>query len=621
MNIQDISDSEYEKLRLHVISARAFDGTLFGEDAFKRAVAVRLRANGLSNLDEFIDYLEVRPAEYHRLFQELFTEETYVPKPAWLMFLQANVLPQLTSGREPIRIWHVGCGTGEFACILAGLLCQQIGLSAFQSRVKIFATDMDDANLAFARHASYSNDRVKQFPDDVVAQCFTPVGNEWTIRTEIRRLIIFGKHDILTDPPISKMDLIICRGVLPLHDRDRQQSVLVRLRFALRPERWLQLGRGELVTPDTGFNIVDPMSNLYLNGSGPTEAGQNANGVDGDSSDNKQSFVLHDCAFDGSPIANIVVDANGVVAMANAEARSSFGLIGTDFGRPLQDLEISYRPIELRSLIERARSEGRQITVKNVPKGTSDGDAQFYNVHVRPLFDRSGSLRGTNIQFEEITEFHTLKSELTSLNQQLQTANEELQSAHEELETTNEELQSTNEELETTNEELQSTNEELETMNEELRSTNSELEATNSEQRELTNHINTANTFLESILASIQSAVIVLTSNFEVLVWNRRAADLFGLRSDEVVGQNFFSLDIGLPVDRLRTPLKEFIVNNKKSDTASLQAINRRGRNIECSISINSLNDGRTGIALIIDDTESPNANSSGRAAGGSLHE
>ena len=136
--------------------------------------------------------------------------------------------------------------------------------------------------------------------------------------------------------------------------------------------------------------------------------------------------------------------------------------------------------------------------------------------------------------------------------EEIQTASEELQSSNEELETTNEELQSRNEELETTNEELQSTNEELETMNEELQSTNEELQTVNDELHQRTEEVNRANAFLRSILSSLRSGAIVIDQHFNILVWNPRAENLWGLREDEVKGQSLLSLDIGLPMDRLR---------------------------------------------------------------------
>src|SRR4029453_17244509 len=154
----------------------------------------------------------------------------------------------------------------------------------------------------------------------------------------------------------------------------------------------------------------------------------------------------------------------------------------------------------------------------------------------------------------------------------------------EELETTNEELQSSNEELETTNEELQSTNEELETMNEELQSTNEELQTVNEELRQRTDELNHANSFLESVLASLPGGAAVIDPNYNVLMWNQRAEDLWGLRGDEVRGRSFLGLDIGLPVAELRPLVRACLAGEANSRDITVDATNRRGKRIRCRV-------------------------------------
>ncbi|HEY7541582.1 MAG TPA: PAS domain-containing protein, partial [Methylomirabilota bacterium] len=152
------------------------------------------------------------------------------------------------------------------------------------------------------------------------------------------------------------------------------------------------------------------------------------------------------------------------------------------------------------------------------------------------------------------------------------------------LETTNEELQSTNEELETTNEELQSTNEELETMNEELQSTNEELETTNTELRIRSDELNTANAFLASILSGLEMAVVVVDPKLQVLAWNPRAEDMWGLRAAEVQGRHLMNLDIGLPVELLRQPIRAVLAGETDRTELTLDCRNRRGRSVRVPI-------------------------------------
>jgi two-component system CheB/CheR fusion protein len=280
-----------------------------------------------------------------------------------------------------------------------------------------------------------------------------------------------------------------------------------------------------------------------------------------------------------------------------------FGLKSADVGRPLQDLEISYKPVELRSMIEQVRNERRPVTTKEVEWRPGNGDLRFLDVQVAPLTSITGEFIGVSITFTDVSRYHTLHEDLERARRDLETAYEELQSTVEELETTNEELQSTNEELETTNEELQSTNEELETMNEELQSANEELETMNDELRDRTEAAMSASSFLTSILGSIRQSVIVVDPEFRVRAWSDAAAELWGIRSDEIEHQNFLNLDIGLPVAQLRDPMRG-VLAGEEPEPVVLDAHNRRGQPIRCRISFAQLTNHKDsaidGVILVI---------------------
>jgi len=281
---------------------------------------------------------------------------------------------------------------------------------------------------------------------------------------------------------------------------------------------------------------------------------------------------LRDLAVETAPFAMIGIDSDGAVTMINNQMRVMFGLTPHDIGRPFHELEVSYRPVELRSLIEQAYAEHRVVRLGSVERTGSTNTVQYLDIHIQPLWDSARLGAGTVVIFVDTTvatrlqievkrhreELEAAYEELQSTNEELETTNEELQSSIEELETTNEELQSTNEELETTNEELQSTNEELETMNEELQSTNEELETMNVELRERSAELDEVNASLETILSSLGVGVAVLDANQVVRVWNAQADDLWGVRQDEAVGQHVFGLDIGLPMERLARLLKDY---------------------------------------------------------------
>jgi two-component system CheB/CheR fusion protein len=236
--------------------------------------------------------------------------------------------------------------------------------------------------------------------------------------------------------------------------------------------------------------------------------------------------------------------------------------------------------------------------------------AENFDVLITPLRDGGDGPLGVSVGFTNVTATRRLHDELQRTNRELEAAYEELQSSNEELETTNEELQSTVEELETTNEELQSTNEELETMNEELQSANEELQTINEELRERTDELNQANTFLQSILASFRGGVAVVDQDLLVMVWNRRAEDLWGLRAEEVQGKNFLNLDIGLPVEQLRQRIRACLAGEGVPPDLTVQAVNRRGKPIRCRVNCAPLagsnGDTRGAIVLMEEPSEEP---------------
>jgi two-component system CheB/CheR fusion protein len=282
------------------------------------------------------------------------------------------------------------------------------------------------------------------------------------------------------------------------------------------------------------------------------------------------------------------------------------GLIPRDIGRPIHELEIYYRPAELRPLIEQAYAERRTVTLSGVERRFPDGEPQYLDVQVMPLSDENNTQSGVGITYFDVTHLIKLQEELQRANQELETSSEELQSTNEELETTNEELQSTNEELETTNEELQSTNEELETMNEELQSTNEELHTLNDEMRQRSAELDKLNIFLNSILSSMRAGVVVLDNDLLVQIWNFKSEDLWGLRSQEVQGKPFTSLDVGLPVDEVKKGIRSCLAGETGYEETVLQAVNRRGKRIQCRVTCSRLHDtnDNPGIILLMEEID-----------------
>jgi two-component system, chemotaxis family, CheB/CheR fusion protein len=314
---------------------------------------------------------------------------------------------------------------------------------------------------------------------------------------------------------------------------------------------------------------------------------------------------LQELAVEADPVAQLIVDHDRTVVTVNERARVMFGIAPHDIGRPIQDLEISYRPLELRSLLDRALQEGREIRVRDTEFTTPAGDKLFLDTTLTPLIDKD-ELLGIKVTFRDVTHYRQLQEDLKRSNQELETAYEELQSTNEELETTNEELQSTIEELETTNEELQSTNEELETMNEELQATNDELHGVNVELRARGEDLNRANTFLESILTALDEAVIVIDRELRVHAWNARSFEMWGLRPEEVFGRHILNLDFGLPVEQLVHVIRACLTADVDQTAVTVSALTRRGRTISVRVTCSTLVLGpakERGVILLMSET------------------
>jgi two-component system, chemotaxis family, CheB/CheR fusion protein len=377
---------------------------------------------------------------------------------------------------------------------------------------------------------------------------------------------------------------------------EQQGRIVQRLHFALNPGGVLFIGKAETLWSHSRlFQAIDTKRRFFRKvlvepaRERPLDVATGLLPADWDQFD---AVRLRDEALLSSPVANVVVDRQGNLAMANHRAEALFGVGPRDLGRPFQDLELSYRPLELRSHIRQALTDRRPLVLRDVDWTRSGGDQVFLEVQIIPLLELPGDGNyGVSIFFTDVTAYRRLQLELEYANRQLETAYEELHSTNEELETTNEELQSTVEELETTNEELQSTNEELETMNEELQSMNDELHGSNEELRLRTLEVDEVNAFMESVLAGLRAAVLVVDHEQRVLVWNRQAEDLWGFRRDEAVGRHLLGLDIGLPLERLKPLLRDVLNGEQDGEVKELMlpALNRRGRSLEVRVTATPL--------------------------------
>jgi two-component system, chemotaxis family, CheB/CheR fusion protein len=606
----DPQSPDLERLLEHIRDSRGFDFSGYKRTTLLRRLAKRMAQVGVEDYAAYLDYLQVHPSEFVALFNTILINVTgfFRDAPAW-EYLQAEILPRIIASKEryePIRVWSAGVASGEEAYSVAMLLCETLGASEYRDRAKIYATDVDEEALTQARQGRALEKDLEEVPANLREKYFEGEGNHYVLRSDLRRSIIFGRHDLMQDAPISRIDLLISRNTLMYFEAEAQSKILARLHYALTDKGYLFLGKAEMLLSRTAlFTPLDLKQRVF------TKVAQDslrdrlvilaqAANLEPANHLPRQARV-RELVADALPIAHLVVDTGGLITAINERARSAFGLVAVDVGRPLQDLEISYRPLDLRSMIDEAYRSRRPVKVQDVERRGPLAEAQYFDVEVVPLLDR-GILLGTSISFTDVSGYNRVYRELERSKHALETASEELQSTNEELETTNEELQSTVEELETTNEELQSSNEELETMNEELESTNTELQTINTELQERSIQLDHVNIFLEQIMANLKLGVAVLDRDLRVQLWNKRAEDLWGVQASETIGQPVLGLDIGLPLNELANPIKKCLSNGDGYQELTVQATNRRGKTFTCKVqctAVGGLDGGRSVILLM----------------------
>ncbi len=606
------ADAEFEDLLQYLKRSRGFDFTGYKRASLRRRVDKCIREVGLPDYAAYIDYLEVHPDEFARLFNTVLINVTafFRDTPSW-EYLAEEIIPRMIASKssdEPIRLWSAGCASGQEAYSLAMIFAEALGPEAFKARVKIYATDIDDDALTQARSASYTPREVQSVPPALLAKYFSREGERHVFDKDLRRSLIFGRHDLLQDAPISRIDLLACRNTVMYFNAEVQTGIIARFHFAIRDGGFLFLGKAEMLFAHSGlFMPLDLRRRVFIKVARPGLRDQLLlmahSGVEASALPPDSPMRLLESAFQTAPTAQVVLDLNGRITTVNERARVLFHLSERDIGRPLQDLEISYRPIDLRSRVEAATAERRTVSVKDIPWTSSGTSPIFLEALIVPLQD-DGQLLGISISFSDVTRYRQLSEELQAANHEMETAYAELQSANEELETTNEELQSTVEELETTNEELQSINEELETTSEESQSINEELRTVNLEFQGRSEELNQVNAFMESILASLRGSVIVLDADLRVQIWNSQSAELWGLRGDEIQGKPFLTLDIGLPVAALRQPVQDCLAGDRTSQELQMEARNRRGQPIVCKITVSPLRGSSDTICGVILLTE-----------------
>src|SRR5438876_8066461 len=293
-------------LMQYLRDTRAFDFTGHKRASLLRRVSLRCSELSIDNFRAYLDYLQVHTEEFGALFNKILINVTefFRDKETW-DYLAEKVIPRIAAKTGEIRVWSTGTSSGEEAYSAAMLLCEALGEESFIDRVKIYATDVDEEALAKAR-GGYTAKELASVDDGLRLRYFERQGERFMFRAALRRTIIFGRHDVTQDAPISRLDLLICRNTLIYFMAETQGRILARFHYALADDGYLFLGRAEmLLMHGSIFEPLDFKQRVFkkiprpplrerlmiLAQTGSAEASDQAN----------RQFRLHELASEGLP--------------------------------------------------------------------------------------------------------------------------------------------------------------------------------------------------------------------------------------------------------------------------------------------------------------------------------
>ena len=554
-----------------------FDFRKYKVASLARRIRARMNQVRVADFDAYVRYLDAHADEPVALFNAILINVTgfFRDPEAWEV-LGRDVLPRIveaaTRERRGIRVWSAGCSTGEEPYSVAIGLAATLGERSRETDVKIYATDVDEEALGAARQGLYRLEQLKDLPAGFIDRYFTAEGHLFQVRRDLRRWCIFGRHNLAVDPPLSRVDLIVCRNVLIYFKSDLQERLLPRFHHALREGGYLFLGKSEsLLARSHWFTPVNGKWRIFQRTSNALPLHDLTALV----RPNPEAMAARPeaeaaAAYDARrlaevlPVPVIVVDAADTIQTWNQAAAALYEISASAAaGKKFRDLDISYRVEGLRARIEDVKLGRASARIENVSFTRRSGDRVYVDFALTPLLDDRAQVAAVVVAAVDVSEQARLREDIARLSDQHSTATEELQSTNEELETTTEELQSTNEELETTNEELQSTNEELLTTVDELQAANTQLGQRTLEARRLA-------VYQQSVTDIVTEAVVVLDRSFTVTTWNQAAERLWGLRARDAVGREFFALSVAKVPPEARDAITRAAATPENTDVASL---------------------------------------------------
>ena len=535
------------------------DFSRYKRSTLVRRVARRMQVLSIEDAGDYVARIRTDPDECQALFQDLLINVTqFFRDPGDFRSLDESVISELVrnsrDGQE-LRVWVPGCSSGEEAYSIAMLFAE--AMRSFEKRpyLQIFATDIDDKMLDIARSATYPMSALVDIPVEYQHRYIIGGTDTFSITPQIRDLVRFSLHNVVRDPPFSKIDLISCRNLLIYFDEELQKHVLPLFHFSLRDSGYLFLGTSEGIgrfedlfdTLDRGARLfrrknVKSNYNLQMGRSqSPTYVRRRENSTAGNTapqSGSTEVAALRRIAERYAPVS-FLVDGEGTLLQKWGAA-----------GRYLEFPDRLERTVHVPTLARpglreiigpmlRQVSEGQGRIIKRDLAISTEFGRITASVLVEPVapggylivIRETGALEP--FTDEELDEFEVGDGQLQFLEEELQATRHRLRSTVEELETTNEELKSSNEEMMSMNEELQSTNEELTTVNDELKTK--------------VDQVTVANSDLKNFVDSTQLMVLVVDGHLNLRSFTDAAQTIFGIDQR----------DLGRPLDQLPNSLAE----------------------------------------------------------------
>ncbi|NRR33324.1 PAS domain S-box protein [Oxalobacteraceae bacterium] len=533
---------------------------------YKRATVLRrlerrLQVREVPNLQAYRDLLKEDPAESHALLGDLLIGVTqfFRDREAFEV-LERDIIPALfadKSSTDQLRVWTAACSTGEETYSLAILLAEYASRLAAPPELQIFGSDIDDRAITQARAGLYPQSIADEITPARLAEYFNKEDSHFRIKKTLRDNILFASHNLLRDPPFSKLDLISCRNVLIYLNRDTHAQVLEMFHFALNPNGYLFLGSSESADTVAEFFVpVDKKNRIYrakpvsrltrtpISMSVEPAMRAATHDVLPVADKHKLSFSsIHQRVLAESAPPSVLVDVKSDIVHMS-EGTSEF--LRHIAGEPSRNLIALVEPelrLELRTALFRATQTGKSVETRRI-RMERGGRLFFVNITARPFFDANSSSDFVLVifhQVEQTTDEMVPNSEgvaqdaiLSGLEEDLQRTKAQLQDTIEHSETSNEELKASNEELQAINEELRSATEELETSKEELQSVNEELVTVNHELKNKIEETSKVNDDLQNLIASTDFATVFVDRGMRIKRYTPRTADLFNIIPGDV---------------------------------------------------------------------------------------